>query len=126
MAIGRTEDRNPLGPKPRRDVWGPIRVTHLGPRSTRPHTEAGHMTAIDQTRPSCKKPCEAGAVHTRVSDARTYRADDAVAAQADLSAISGASRPSRCSAEHGRLPTDSTHPWIIYRTQETMDCGEVQ
>ena len=73
MAIGRTEDRNtpgnPLGHKPRRDVRGPIRVTHLGPRSTQPHTKAGHMTAIDQTRPSCKNPCEAGAVHTRVSDA---------------------------------------------------------
>ncbi len=59
MVIGRTEDRNtpgnPLGRKPRRDVWGPIRVTHLGPRSTRPHTEAGHMTAIDQTHPNCKK-----------------------------------------------------------------------
>jgi hypothetical protein len=40
-------------------VWGPIRVTHLGPRSTRPHIEAGHLTAIDQT--------EAGAVHTGVS-----------------------------------------------------------
>ena len=47
MAIGRTEDRNtpgnPLGHKPRRDVRGPIRVTHLGPRSTRPHTKAGHI-----------------------------------------------------------------------------------
>ena len=32
MAIGRTEDRNtpgnPLGRRPYRDVWGPIRVTH--------------------------------------------------------------------------------------------------
>src|SRR6516162_8432529 len=59
MAIGRTEDRNtpgnPLGHRPHRDVWGPIRVTHLGPRSTWPHIKAGHMTAIDQTRPSCKK-----------------------------------------------------------------------
>src|SRR5258706_15466529 len=64
MVIGRTEDRNtpgnPLGRKPRRDVWGPIRVTHLGPRSTRPHTEAGHMTAIDQTHPSCKKTLRGG------------------------------------------------------------------
>ena len=59
MAIGRTEDRNtpgnPLGRRPRRDVWGSIRVTHLGPRSTWPHIKAGHMTAIDQTRPSCNK-----------------------------------------------------------------------
>ena len=59
MAIGRTEDRNtpgnPLGRAPRRDVWGPIRVTHLGPRSTRPHIKAGHMTAIDQTRPQLQQ-----------------------------------------------------------------------
>jgi hypothetical protein len=59
MAIGRTEDRNtpgnPLGRRPRRDVWDPIRVTHLGPRSTWPHTKAGHMTAIDQTRPQLQK-----------------------------------------------------------------------
>jgi hypothetical protein len=64
MAIGRTEDRNtlgnPLGRQPRRDVRGPIRVTHLGPRSTRPHSKAGHMTAIDQTRPSCKKSLRGG------------------------------------------------------------------
>ena len=59
MAIGRTEDRNtpgnPLGRAPRRDVWGPIRVTHLGPRSTRPHIKAGHMTAIDQNRPQLQQ-----------------------------------------------------------------------
>ena len=59
MAIGRTEDRNtpgnPLGHVPRRDVWGPIRVTHLGPRSTRPHIKAGHMTAIDQNRPQLQQ-----------------------------------------------------------------------
>ena len=59
MAIGRTEDRNtpgnPLGHVPRRDVWGPIRVTHLGPRSPRPHIKAGHMTAIDQTRPQLQQ-----------------------------------------------------------------------
>ena len=58
MASGRTEDRNtpgnPLGHKPRRDVRGPIRVTHLGPRSTRPHTKAGHMTAIDRPIPTAK------------------------------------------------------------------------
>src|ERR1700758_345855 len=83
MAIGRTEDRNtpgnPLGRRPRRDVWDPIRVTHLGPRSTRPHTKAGHMTAIDQTpSPAATSPCEAGAVHTRVSDAGASRAVDRV------------------------------------------------
>jgi len=31
-----------------------IRETHLGQRSIRPHTQAGHMTAIDQTRSSCQ------------------------------------------------------------------------
>jgi hypothetical protein len=64
MAIGRTEDRNtpgnPLGRRPRRDVWDPIRVTHLGPRSTWPHTKAGHMTAIDQTRPQLQKSLRGG------------------------------------------------------------------
>ena len=64
MAIGRTEDRdtplNPVGLQPRQDVWDPIRVTHLGQRSIRPHTQAGHMTAIDQTRPSCSKSLQTG------------------------------------------------------------------
>ena len=59
MAIGRTEDRNtpgnPLGRNPAVMFWGPIRVTHLGPRSTWPHTKAGHMTAIDQTRPQLQQ-----------------------------------------------------------------------
>ena len=57
MAIGRSEDRNspgnPVRLQPRRPVWDPIRVTHLGQRSIQTHTKAGHMTAIDQTRPSC-------------------------------------------------------------------------
>jgi hypothetical protein len=35
--------------------WAPWGTTHLGQRSPRPHTKAGHMTAIDQTCPSCKK-----------------------------------------------------------------------
>jgi hypothetical protein len=64
MAIGRSEDRNspgnPVRLQPRRPVWDPIRVTHLGQRSIRPHTKAGHMTAIDQTRPSCKKSLHGG------------------------------------------------------------------
>src|SRR5215831_5310594 len=64
MAIGRTEDRNtpgnPLGRRPRRDVWDPIRVTHLGLRSRWPHTKAGHMTAIDQTHPGCNKSLRGG------------------------------------------------------------------
>jgi hypothetical protein len=80
MAIGRTEDRNtpgnPLGRRPHRDVWGPIRVTHLGPRSTWPHIRAGHMTAIDQTRRNCKKSLRSGAIHTRVSDAGPARASE--------------------------------------------------
>jgi len=70
MAIGRTEDRDipwdPVMLQHRTKCWDPIRVTHLGPRSIRPHIEAGHMIAIDQTRPSCKKSCAAGAVHTWV------------------------------------------------------------
>ena len=70
MAIGRTEDRdtpfNPVGLRPRQDVWDPVRVTHLGLRSDRPHIKAGHMTAIDQTHQNCKTPCQAGAVHTWV------------------------------------------------------------
>jgi len=59
MAIGRTEHRdtplNPVGLQPRPDVWDPVRVIHLGQRSTRPRTQAGHMTAIDQTCRSRKK-----------------------------------------------------------------------
>src|SRR5258707_14033475 len=59
MAIGRAEDRD--------TPWDPvmfniakmfrslIRVIHLGQRSDRPRTQAGHMIAIDQTRPSCIK-----------------------------------------------------------------------
>jgi hypothetical protein len=67
MAIGRTEDRNtpgnPLGLRPRCDVWGPIRVTHLGPRSKWPHIKAGHMTANrPDPSPAAISPCEAGAV----------------------------------------------------------------
>ena len=70
MAIGRTEDRdtpgNPTMLRHRDYVRDPIRATHLGQRSIRPHTQAGHMTAIDQTRQNCKTPCQAGAVHTWV------------------------------------------------------------
>src|SRR6266852_3660970 len=57
MAIGRAEDRespgNPTMLRHREYVRDPIRVTHLGQRSIRPHTQAGHMTAIDQTHSSC-------------------------------------------------------------------------
>ena len=71
MAIGRTEDRDtprdPVMLQHRKSVRDPIRVTHLGQRSIGPHTQAGHMTAIDQTRPSCIKIlATAGAVHTWV------------------------------------------------------------
>src|SRR5260370_15814866 len=58
MAIGRSEDRdtpgNPSMLRHRVHVRDPIRVAHLGLRSTRPHTQAGHMTAIDQTHFCCK------------------------------------------------------------------------
>ena len=68
MAIGRSEDRdtpgNPMVLRHREYVRDPICATHLGQRSIRPHTQAGHMTAIDQTRQNCTTPCGAGAVHT--------------------------------------------------------------
>jgi hypothetical protein len=40
----------------------------------------------------------------------------------------GASRPSRCSAEPGRLkwPTDSTHPWMRKRAQVTIQSARSQ
>jgi hypothetical protein len=57
MVIGRSEDRdNPRDPLVLRhhgNVWDPIRVTHLGQRSSDRIKPAGHMTAIDQTRRSC-------------------------------------------------------------------------
>ena len=57
MAIGQSEDRdtplNPMGLRPRWDVWDPVRETHLGQRSIRPHTKAGHMTPTDQTHARC-------------------------------------------------------------------------
>ncbi len=69
MAIGRSEDRkspgNPTMLRHREYVWDPIRVTHLGQRSIRPHTQAGHMTAIDQAL-TAAIPCNPGAVHTWV------------------------------------------------------------
>ena len=34
-------------------VWDPIRVTHLGPRSSDRATKAGHMTATDQSHRRC-------------------------------------------------------------------------
>src|SRR5712691_279226 len=64
MAIGRTEDRdtpwNPVVLRHREYVRDPIRATHLGQRSIRPHTKAGHMTAIDQTHRSCTKSLQSG------------------------------------------------------------------
>jgi hypothetical protein len=53
MVIGRSEDRdNPwdrLVLRHHCSVWNPIRVTHLGQRSTDRTAKAGHMTATDQT-----------------------------------------------------------------------------
>jgi hypothetical protein len=58
MAIGRTEDRdtpgNPTVLRHREYVRDPVCAIHLGQRSIRPRTQAGHMTAIDQTRRSCQ------------------------------------------------------------------------
>jgi hypothetical protein len=57
MAIGRSEDRDtprdPLVRRHHQGVWDPIRETHLGLRSRRPHTQAGHMTATDRDHRSC-------------------------------------------------------------------------
>jgi hypothetical protein len=64
MAIGRTEERDTARDsvmlRHRESVCDPIRVTHLGQRSIRPHSKAGHMTAIDQTCPRCKKTLRGG------------------------------------------------------------------
>ena len=52
MAIGRSEDRdNPWDPvvlRHHRHVWGPIRATHLGQRSRRPHNKG---RTYDRNRP---------------------------------------------------------------------------
>src|SRR5438552_7987121 len=67
MVIGRSEDRDtpwhPTTLRRRARVEGPIRVTHLGQRSIRPHTQAGHMTAIADIF-AAATPCNPGAVHT--------------------------------------------------------------
>src|SRR3981189_1932655 len=59
MAIGRAEDRDtpwdPVMFNIARMFRSPIRVTHLSQLSDRPHTQAGHMTATDQTCFSCIK-----------------------------------------------------------------------
>ena len=63
MAIGRSEDRdNPRDPLVLRhhgNVWDPIRVPHLGQRSTDRTAKAGHMTATDQT-VAAAQPLQAG------------------------------------------------------------------
>jgi hypothetical protein len=66
MVIGRSEDRDnpwcPLVLRHHRNVWDPIRVPHLGPRSVDRAPKAEHMTAFDQTI-ALPRPCETGAVH---------------------------------------------------------------
>src|ERR1700732_3369155 len=63
MVIGRSEDRdNPwdrLVLRHHCSVWNPIRVTHLGQRSTDRTAKAGHMTATDQT-VAAAQPLQAG------------------------------------------------------------------
>jgi hypothetical protein len=76
MAIGRTEDRDtpwdPVMCNIARVFRSPVRATHLGQRSIRSHTQAGHMTAIDQTRPSCIKSLRArGPFSNRSSAVKT-------------------------------------------------------
>ena len=67
MAIGRAEDRDnpgkPLVLRHHVHVWDPIRVTHLGQRSRRPHHKG---RTYDRNRPDpshLPAPCETGAVH---------------------------------------------------------------
>ncbi len=67
MAIGRSEDRkNPWNPAMLRHhvpVWDPIRETHLGQRSCRPHHKG---RTYDRNRPDpfpLQTPCDPGAVH---------------------------------------------------------------
>ena len=58
MAIGRSEDRdtpgNPTVLRHREYVRDPVCAIHLGQRPIQPRTQAGHMTAIDQTCRSCQ------------------------------------------------------------------------
>ena len=82
MAIGRTEDRDtprdPVMLQHRNGVRNPIRAIHLGQRPIEPHTQAGHMTAIDQTRPSCIKSLRArGPFSNRSSAVKTSFASPA-------------------------------------------------
>jgi hypothetical protein len=44
-----------LGPDPRRALW---------PAASRPHKQAGHMTAPDQCCSNSESSCQGGAVHT--------------------------------------------------------------
>ena len=74
MAIGRSEDRdnpgNPLVLRHRVHVWGPIRASHLGQRSSRPHHKG---RTYDRNRPDpsqLHRPCKPGAVHIWVPGSR--------------------------------------------------------
>ena len=80
MAIGRSEDRdipgNPLVLRHHVHVWSPIRATHLGQRSTRPHSKG---RTYDRNRPDPSqphRPCEPGAVHIWVPGSRLRRAPE--------------------------------------------------
>src|SRR5260370_10242173 len=97
MAIGRAEDRDapwdPVMFNIARMFRSPIRVTHLGQRSDRPHTQAGHMTAIDQTCFSCIKSLHARGPSThgsRLSPGRRFR----IAAESRSERIPGRLRAS--------------------------------
>src|SRR5882762_64702 len=83
MAIGRTEDRDTPGDPVMCNIakvfGNPVRATHLGQRSTRPHTQAGHMTAIDQTRHSSIKSLHARGPSThgsRLSPGRDLKSSE--------------------------------------------------
>src|SRR5712671_5203127 len=105
MAIGRAEDRD----TPRDPVMvniatvfgNPVRATHLGQRSIRPHTQAGHMTAIDQTRLSCIKSLHARGPSThgsRLSPGRRLYATERAAATLEARLL----RPQRWRAGRAR------------------------
>ena len=67
MAIGRTEDRdtprNPVALRRHVHVRDPIRATHLGQRSTRPHDKGRTYDRNRPDPPQLHRPCEPGAVH---------------------------------------------------------------
>src|SRR6202048_3525817 len=91
MVIGRSEDRdNPwdrLVLRHHCSVWNPIRVTHLGQRSTDRTAKAGHMTATDQT-VAAAQPLQAGGrphmpVYVQATPARVRKRGETLVIQTE-------------------------------------------